>query len=167
MTGKYKPAQIPVLIDKQNQAVIDICKANMFGKEFANIHKGNHLDVIFKKRKEEILNENNNILNVQEDTNSILYAEFTMSELKIPIINTAYSSPGTDHLCYAMFRKLPDGILGKILELFNKIWDEGKLPKIWKKAIILPFVKPGKDSSNPGNYRPIALTLHLGKLMEK
>ncbi len=51
MTGKYKPAQIPVLIDKQNQAVNDICKANMLGKEFANIHKGNHLDVILKKKE--------------------------------------------------------------------------------------------------------------------
>ena len=27
--------------------------------------------------------------------------------------------------------------------------------------------KPGKEASNPGNYRPIALTSHLGKLMEK
>ncbi len=50
MSGKYKPAQIPVLIDKQNHAVNDICKANMLGKEFANIHKGNHLDVIFFKK---------------------------------------------------------------------------------------------------------------------
>lgn len=55
----------------------------------------------------------------------------------------------------------------KILELFNKIWQEGKLPKFWKNATIHPSPKPGKDSSNPENYRPICLTSHLGKLMEK
>lgn len=44
MTGKYKWSQIPVLIDGRNHAVSDSDKANMLGKKFAYIHKGNHLD---------------------------------------------------------------------------------------------------------------------------
>ena len=72
-----------------------------------------------------------------------------------------------DNLRYAMFRKLPDNMLEKVIKLFNKTWNEGKLPSKWKWATILPFSKPGKDTSDPGNYRPIALTSHLGKLMEK
>lgn len=64
-----------------------------------------------------------------------------------------------------LFTKLPDNILEKVLKLFNKVY-EGKLP-MWKWARILPFSKPGKDSSDLGNYRPIALTSHFGKLMEK
>lgn len=43
---------------------------------------------------------------------------------------------------------------------------EGILPKIWKRAVVIPFVKPGKNPTNPGSYWPIALTLNLCKLME-
>jgi len=55
----------------------------------------------------------------------------------------------------------------KNVQLFNKIWKEGKMSKSWKSALILPFNKPGKDPNNVGNYRPIALTSHLCKWMEK
>ncbi len=33
--------------------------------------------------------------------------------------------------------------------------------------MIIPIRKPGKDPSNPKNYRPIALTSHIGKIMER
>ena len=72
-----------------------------------------------------------------------------------------------DQLCYVMFRNLPEETLKVILMLFNKIWREGIMPSSWKSALILPFVKPGKDPANAGNYRPIALTSHLCKWIEK
>lgn len=50
--------------------------------------------------------------------------------------------------------------------LYSKVWDEGRTPGSWKEAIVIPIKTPGKDSSRPGNYRPIALTSHLCKLME-
>ena len=43
----------------------------------------------------------------------------------------------------------------------------GKLPKSCKEAVIIPIGKPGKDLTNPGNYRPIALTSNVCKVMEK
>ena len=30
-------------------------------------------------------------------------------------------------------------------------------PETWKLSTIIPIPKPGKDTSNPGNYRPISL----------
>lgn len=39
--------------------------------------------------------------------------------------------------------------------------------KIWKEAIVIPIQKPMKDPTKLKNYRPIALTSNLGKLMEK
>ncbi len=33
--------------------------------------------------------------------------------------------------------------------------------------MIIPIRKPGKDPSNPNIYRPIALTSHIGKIMER
>ncbi|GBN10951.1 hypothetical protein AVEN_267243-1, partial [Araneus ventricosus] len=49
----------------------------------------------------------------------------------------------------------------------HKIWHEHCFPPSWQQAIIIPIPKPGKDPSNPLNYRPIALTNCLCKLMEK
>lgn len=40
----------------------DMEKANLLGYKFAEIHKGSHMDECFKKRKEEILNANKDIL---------------------------------------------------------------------------------------------------------
>lgn len=51
--------------------------------------------------------------------------------------------------------------------MYNKVWGEGSLPTSWKDAVIIPIIKPGKDLTNPPNYRPIALTSHVGKIMER
>ena len=40
-------------------------------------------------------------------------------------------------------------------------------PHSWRQATNVPIPKPGKDHTNPSNYRPIALTSCLCKLMEK
>ena len=42
-----------------------------------------------------------------------------------------------------------------------------KIPKCWKESVIIPIRKPGKDPTLPGNYRPIALTSQMGKVMER
>ncbi|XP_013884305.1 RNA-directed DNA polymerase from mobile element jockey, partial [Austrofundulus limnaeus] len=54
-----------------------------------------------------------------------------------------------------------------LLELYNKVWEEGILPDKWKEAIIIPICKPGKDPNSAASYRPIALTSCLGRIMEK
>lgn len=66
-----------------------------------------------------------------------------------------------------MIQHLSDRSLKIILNLFNKIWNAGKNPSSWKHGIIVPVGKPGKDKYNTINYRPIALTSNLCKLMEK
>jgi hypothetical protein len=47
------------------------------------------------------------------------------------------------------------------------MWDTDTFPSIWQQAIILPIPKPGKDHTDPQNYRPIALTSCLCKTMER
>ena len=64
-----------------------------------------------------------------------------------------------------MIKHLSEGGLIKVLSLFNKVWKEGKVPRSWKEAIIIPIRKPGKDPSKP--YRLIALMSHIGKIMER
>ena len=54
-----------------------------------------------------------------------------------------------------------------ILMLFNNIWQAGVIPVEWKISIIFPLSKPGKDPTNPENFRPISFLSCLGKLLEK
>lgn len=56
--------------------------------------------------------------------------------------------------CVSGIRNLSDISLNIILRLFNRIWIERKLLSIWKHGVIVPVAKPGKDQSNPINYRP-------------
>ena len=54
-----------------------------------------------------------------------------------------------------------------LLQFYNHLWVNQIFPKVWKHAVVIPISKPGKDPSNPNNYRPISLTSCLCKLMEK
>ncbi|WP_419608713.1 RNA-directed DNA polymerase, partial [Thiolapillus sp.] len=54
-----------------------------------------------------------------------------------------------------------------LLTVFNSIWESGIFPPSWREATIVAIPKPGKDSSDPNNYRPIALTSCLCKTMER
>ena len=53
-----------------------------------------------------------------------------------------------------------------LTELFQKCYDTGQLPSVWKKANITPLHKKG-DKSQSCNYRPISLTCVLSKVFEK
>jgi hypothetical protein len=49
----------------------------------------------------------------------------------------------------------------------SKIWETGIVPSLWKKAIIMPVPKIGKDPTNTASYRPLSLTGTLEKSMER
>ena len=66
-----------------------------------------------------------------------------------------------------LIKHLSEGGLTKILSLFNKVWKEGKVPRSWKDAIIVPIRKLGKDHSKTINYRPIALTSHISRMINE
>ena len=53
-----------------------------------------------------------------------------------------------------------------LFNIFNKIWISGEFPCDLRKAMISPIPKPGKDPTNPTNYRPIALTSCICKTIE-
>ena len=51
--------------------------------------------------------------------------------------------------------------------LFNNCLSKGIYPDSWNYANITAIPKPGKDHSNPANYRPIAVSSCLGRIYEK
>ena len=74
---------------------------------------------------------------------------------------------GPDEIHYEFLKQLPSCSLDFLLQAFNEVWVSGKFPTSWKQATIIPIPKPGKDNTDPSNYRPIALTSCLCKTLER
>ena len=76
------------------------------------------------------------------------------------------SSPGDDGITYHHLWKLPS-THGFLAILFNKIIESGQPPPSnWSSARIRLICK-GSDVSSPSNFRPIALSSCVGKLLNK
>ena len=45
--------------------------------------------------------------------------------------------------------------------------DYWELPSSWRQSYVVPISKPGKATTNPTNYHPIALTSCVCKIMER
>ncbi|GFW36711.1 probable RNA-directed DNA polymerase from transposon X-element [Trichonephila clavipes] len=44
-----------------------------------------------------------------------------------------------------------------LLQIFKLSWSTGKLPIIWKMSVIVPVLKPGKDTASCKNFQPMSL----------
>ncbi len=93
---------------------------------------------------------------------------FTMSELESAIQQTKEKKKGGwDGIEPAFIKRLPKCMKEKLLDIYNKSWEEGKVPGSWKKAQIVPILKPGKNPKIRESYRPVSLTPVLAKVMER
>ena len=92
---------------------------------------------------------------------------FTIQELQESLARAHDTAVGPDDIHYQLLKHLPSNSLLLLLHIFNDIWTTGNFPSCWRQATIIPIPKPGKDSTNPTNYRPIALTSCLCKTMER
>ena len=93
--------------------------------------------------------------------------KFTKTEIICTINKLSQTTSGPDRIHNNILTHLPEETITLLLEIFNTIWEEKYFPDTWRQATIIPIPKPGKDHTNPSNYRPIALTSCLCKLMEK
>ena len=66
-----------------------------------------------------------------------------------------------------MLKHLPENSLETLFNISNYIWITGKFPEDGQYATIIRIPKPGKDSTEPNNFRPIALTSCLCKTLER
>ena len=92
---------------------------------------------------------------------------FTLHELQHALDQSRDSAVGPDDIHYRLLKELPNISMKALLKVFNHIWSSGRFPNPWREAIIVPIPKPGKDTNNPSNYRPIALTSCMCKTMER
>ena len=106
-------------------------------------------------------------LNFKSNNDELYNKDFTIKELRKALKKCHDTAVGCDDIHYQFLKHLPFRSLDSLLRIFNQVWHTGILPDSWKEAIVIPIPKPGKDSTNPANYRPIALTSCICKTMER
>ena len=98
----------------------------------------------------------------------IFYTNFSEEELKGGIRNTKVKKqPGPDNIFPEFIQNLGPKAMKILTTIYNKLWNSrDNLPDEWKKAILVPILKPNKPANLINSYRPIALTSILAKIQE-
>jgi hypothetical protein len=77
------------------------------------------------------------------------------------------SAVGPDGLTAIHLKHLGHYALRYRTELFNLSICYAEIPAIWKSAIIVPILKPGKSPDQNLSYRPISLLSPAAKILER
>ena len=72
---------------------------------------------------------------------------------------------GPDEINSWVLNECREGLEEPLWEIINSSLKEGKVPREWKRANIVPIYKGG-NKMEPLNYRPVSLTSVVSKLCE-
>ena len=165
INGKYTGYPIQHLKSRDGNISTDrVGISNTLAEEFQHNSSSAHYRPEFQTYKNKC--EKQNISFISDNTEDY-NAQFTLTELQLALKSCHDTAIGPDEIHYQFLKHLPFNSLLTLLEIFNHIWTTQTFPPIWKKANVIAFPKPGKDSSIPSNYRPIALTSCLCKTLER
>ncbi|SCZ96566.1 BZ3500_MvSof-1268-A1-R1_Chr4-4g07432 [Microbotryum saponariae] len=95
---------------------------------------------------------------------------FTLLEVEAALKKTdSGRSPGPSGIPYELFKALPTYFAPKLLDLFNSIWEGGKMTASLAEGLVrlLPKNKPGANLKSLGAYRPITLRETTYKVLSK
>lgn len=100
--------------------------------------------------------------------NNYLGTPFSMTELEAGIkMMKPNRAAGVDDLRAEQVKKFGPQTLHWLLNLFNACVTQLKIPKEWRKARVVALLKPGKEPTEPKNFRPVSLLCQLFKLLER
>lgn len=161
-----KNTRAPVSHLKLNGSTIEEPQAiaNTLASTISHNSSSDHYSEYFQriKTKEEKRN-----LNFQSTNKEAYNQPFSESELQTALHKANDTAVGPDNIHYQMLKHLPAIAIQTLLKIFNNIWITGKFPSSWSEATVIPIPKPGKDTTSPDNYRPIALTSCVCKTFER
>ena len=161
--GKHSNIHRPILKDGNNLVTDPHEVGNIFGNNLREISRGSQSPAFLQIKRQ---SEKRPVV-FQLDDNEEYNTPFSKEELNQALKVSKDSAPGEDGISYCMIKHLPQVSFLFLLSLFNLIWSSNVFPSMWRTAIVVPFPKPGKDPTDPSNYRPIALTSCLSKLLER
>ena len=92
---------------------------------------------------------------------------FSIAEMREALRETKLKSPGEDRIHPILLKSLPEEGLSILLGILNRSWTEGRVPAVWRQALIIPVLKKKKPASEIKSYRPVSLLSAIAKLAEK
>lgn len=134
----------------------------------ANTFQNNHDITTSYHHKKTCETVTKTILDIENFTITNNYKKITTQELTDIIKSLKVNkSPGHDEIDNRLLKNLPLEAVLEIANILNDCFVHGYFPEIWKVARVIAIPKPGKDSKNPINYRPISLLSTISKLFER
>lgn len=76
-------------------------------------------------------------------------------------------APGLDGISNTAIKNLPEVAISALTEVAAAAVRQAHFPACWKTAKTIGILKPRKQPSCPGSYRPISLLSGLGKVLEQ
>ncbi len=104
---------------------------------------------------------------ISSRTPHCLNSPITFEEVKRSLTNTKSQAVGIDDIHNNMLANLSPANISNVRHFFNLCLQSSYVPPDWKKAVVIPLLKPGKPASDPASYRPISLTSCLCKTFER
>ena len=138
--------------------------ANTLAEQLAYNSSSNQCSDKFLKFKH---NDEKKKINFSSSNDEVYNKEFSSDELKLSLNRAHDTAEGPDKIHYQLLKHLPPESLSLLLDIYNYIWRTGDFPQCWSEATVIPIPKPGKDHSDPNNYRPISLTSCVCKTLER
>ena len=164
ISGKHGSTPVKHLQTNNEKADTKEDIANLLAKTFSKKSSSENSSPEFRQFKEKTEKKK---MNFKSNNKESYNKDFTPKELKNALKKAHDTAVGPDDIHYQMLKHLPLTCLSILLSIFNKVWETGVFPLSWREAIVIPVAKPGKDNSDPSNYRPIALTSCICKTMER
>lgn len=103
-------------------------------------------------------------VNMDEEGNEEPITEEEIEEALLQLKNG--KSPGHDKITSEMVKNMGEDGTRLLLEIFNKVWKEERIPKDWEIGRIVPIHKKG-DNKECANYRGITLLSIPLKIYER
>lgn len=164
MEGLYNDTRLSILKDGTVQVCSPIDQANLLGHTFSVVSSKSSYQKPFLAYCTQVERKPLPIkLSSEEPYNKPL----SFRELELSTLHCRNSAVGLDNIHYKMIANLSHDSKLALLKFYNRIWETGVFPTSWRKAVVIAIPKPGKDHTNPQNYRPIALTSCLCKVLER
>eukprot|EP00662_Eupelagonemidae_sp_cell21_P057945 gene57945-biopygen48092 len=92
----------------------------------------------------------------------------TMQELQTALRKARNNkAAGPDGVPYEFLKNMGPAGHAVLLHTLNRSWKMADVPKSWRRAIIFPLLKPGRDSTECKSYRPVSLTNTIAKLGDR
>ena len=132
---------------------------------------GSYFSTVGKNFAKNINNPENPITHylrkIKRNEKSLFMTPVTNIEISKLIDNIPNKiSSGHDSITNVLLKKIKNGIVNPLTDIFNASLSLGEFPDIMKLAEVIPLYK-GKSREIESNYRPISLLITLSKILEK